>query len=300
MDNDINDIVALFCNIDDFCIAFEPQFNKWSIKDGSKKRIRKSNLILSEVMTIIVWFHASGYRTFKDYYIKEVIPHLQWAFHDLVSYNRFVELMSQALFPLCCYLMTRKGKCSGISFIDSMPIAVCHNRRINSNKVFADKAQRGKNSVDWFYGFKLHLIVNDQGELLSFRLTPGNVDDREPVPDIAKGLFGKLFGDKGYISQKLFEFLFGQGIHLVTKLKKNMKNKLMPLFDRLMLRKRAIIETINDQLKNISQIEHSRHRSVINFLVNVVSALIAYTHREKKPSLNLQFNNFGSLPAIAM
>jgi hypothetical protein len=295
-----NDIVVLFCNIDDFCIIFEPQFNKWLLKDGSKKRIRKSNLILSEVMTIIIWFHASGYRTFKDYYTKEVIPHLQWAFHDLVSYNRFVELMSQALFPLCCYLMTRKGKCSGISFIDSTPIAVCHNRRINSNKVFADKAQRGKNSVDWFYGFKLHLIVNDQGELLSFRLTPGNVDDREPVPDIAKGLFGKLFGDKGYISQKLFDLLFGQGIQLVTKLKKNMKNKLMPLFDRLMLRKRSIIETINDQLKNISQIEHSRHRSVINFLVNVVSALIAYTHKEKKPSLNLQFNNFGGLPAITM
>jgi len=295
-----NDIVALFCDVDDFCIIFEPQFNKWLIQDGSKKRTRKSNLILSEVMTITIWFHASGYRTFKDYYKKEVIPHLQWAFHHLVSYNRFVELMSQALFPLCCYLLTRKGKCSGISFIDSTPITVCHNRRIKSNKVFSDTAQRGKNSIGWFYGFKLHLIVNDQGELLAFRFTPGNVDDREPVPDIIKDLFGKLFGDRGYISQELFDLLFGQGIQLVTKLKKNMKNKLMPLFDKLMLRKRAIIETINDQLKNISQIEHSRHRSVVNFLVNIVSALIAYTHKEKKPSLNIRVNDFSSLPAIVI
>ena len=295
-----NDIISLFCDIDDFCIVFEPQFNRWLLQDGSKKRIRKSNLILSEVMTITIWFHASGYRTFKDYYKKEVTPHLQWAFHNLVSYNRFVELMSQALFPLCCYLLTRKGKCSGISFIDSMPIAVCHNRRISSNKVFSDSAQRGKNSIGWFYGFKLHLIVNDQGELLAFHFTPGNVDDRQPVPDMVKGLFGKLFGDKGYISQKLFDLLFGQGIQLITKLRKNMKNKLMPLFDKLMLRKRAIIETINDQLKNISQIEHSRHRSVTNFLVNAVSALIAYTHKEKKPSLNIRVSDFGSLPPIVV
>ena len=181
-----------------------------------------------------------------------------------------------------------------------MPIAVCHNRRINSNKVFSHAAKRGKNSVGWFYGFKVHLIVNDQGELLDFRFTPGNVDYRKPVPDIVKGIFGKLYGDKGYISQKLFNLLFDQHIQLVTKIKRNMKNKLMPLFDRLMLRKRAIIETINDQLKNISQIEHSRHRSVVNFLVNVISALIAYTHKEKKPSLNIRANDLGGLPAVVV
>ena len=78
-----------------------------------------------------------------------------------------------------------------------------------------------------------------------------------------------------------------QGIHLITKLKSNMKNKLMVMTDKLLLRKRSIIETINDQLKNISQIEHSRHRSPLNFLVNLVSGLIAYTHQPKKPSLNL-------------
>jgi hypothetical protein len=281
-----NDIIAqfieLFCGVDDFCLEFEPEFNKQLLEDGTRKRMRTSKLSLSEVMTIIIWFHQSGYRTFKDYYTREVCTHMRWAFLDLVSYNRFVELMSGALLPLCFYLCTRKGNCSGISFIDSMPIVACHNRRIRSNKVFSHVAQRGKNSVGWFYGFKIHLIVNDQGELLGFHLTPGNVDDRKPVPKMVKGVFGKLFGDKGYISQKLFNLLFTQDIQLVTKIKRNMKNKLMSSFDKLMLRKRAIIETINDQLKNISQIEHSRHRSVTNFLVNVISALIAYSHKEKK------------------
>ena len=296
------DITTLFCDVDDFRLGFEPEYNKRLLEDGIRKRIRESRLNLSEVMTITIWFHMSGYRTFKDYYIKHVCKHLRSEFPDLVSYNRFVELMPGALLPLCCYLRTRKGNCSGISFIDSMPIAVCHNRRIRSHKVFSNVAQRGKNSMGWFYGFKTHLIVNDQGELLAFRLTPGNVDDREPVPDMVKDLFGKLFGDKGYISQKLFDLLFadGVGVQLVTRLRRNMKNKLMPVFDKLMLRKRAIIETIHDQLKNISQIEHTRHRSPVNFLVNVIAALIAYTHKERKPSLNIRANDFAGLPAIVV
>lgn len=120
------------------------------------------------------------------------------------------------------------------------------------------------------------------------RFTPGNTDDRVPVPELVKGLFGKLFGDKGYISQTLFETLYADGLQLVTKLKTNMKNRLVSTFDKIMLRKRAIIESIVDQLKNISQIEHSRHRSVTNFFVNLIAGLIAYTYREKKPSLNIR------------
>lgn len=295
-----NDIVSLFCEIDDFCQVFEPELNRRLLEEGSRKRIRNQILCLSEVMTIIVWFHSSAYRTFKDYYTKEVSKHLRWAFPNLVSYNRFVELMPEALLPLCAYLQTRKGSCSGISFVDSTSIAVCHNRRINSNQVFSGVARRGKTSVDWFYGFKLHLIVNDCGELLSIKLTLGNVDDRVPVEEMSKGLFGKLFADRGYISQKLFELLFAEGIQLVTKIKTKMKNRLMLMFDKLMLRKRAIIESINDQLKNVSQIEHSRHRSVVNFLVNVVAGLIAYTHREKKPSLDIRPKEMMRLSAVVL
>jgi hypothetical protein len=280
------DILALFCDIDDFCLLFEPYWQARLL--DMRQRHRTSTLCLSEVMTIITLFHASSYRNFKAYDTGHVMKHYGGAFPRLVSYNRFVELMPSALVPLCAYLQTRKGACSGISFVDSTSLKVCHNRRSHLHKVFAGSARRGKTSVDWFYGFKLHVVINDCRELLSVRLTPGNVDDRRPVPELVKGLFGKLFGDKGYVSQALFETLFDDGLQLVTKLKMKMKNRLISRFDKIMLRKRAIIESVVDQLKNISQIEHSRHRSGANFFVNLVAGLVAYTWREKKPSLNIR------------
>lgn len=279
-------ILALFCDIDDFCLFFEPLWRKRLLE--MRQRNRAFTLCLSEVLTIIVLFHQSSYRNFKSFYTEHVMKQLAGAFPKLVSYNRFVELMPSALVPLCGYLQSRKGRCSGISFVDSTSLKVCHNRRIHSHKVFAGCARRGKTSVDWFYGFKLHLVINDCGELLNVRLTPGNTDDRRPVPELVKGLFGKLFGDKGYVSQPLFELLYDEGVQLVTKLKRGMKNRLMPLIDKIMVRKRAIIESVMDQLKNISQIEHSRHRSVANCFVNLLAGLIAYTWREKKPSLNIR------------
>lgn len=279
-------ILPLFCDIDDFCLLFEPLWRERLLQ--TRQRDRASTLCRSEVMTIITLFHASGYRNFKAYYTGHVLKHMGWDFPRLVSYNRFVELMPGALVPLCGYLQTRKGQCSGISFIDSTSLRVCHNRRIHAHKVFAGRAERGKTSVDWFYGFKLHLCINDRGELLSVQLTPGNTDDRRPVPELVKGLFGKLFGDKGYVSRPLFAALHDEGVQLVTKLKRGMKNRPMPYFDKIMLRKRAIVESVMDQLKNISQIEHSRHRSVANCFVNLVAGLIAYTWRQKRPSLNIR------------
>lgn len=173
-------------------------------------------------------------------------------------------------------------------------LAVCKNPRIHSHKVFTGLAQRGKTSTGWFFGFKLHLIFNDRGELLNLLLTPGNIDDRKPVPKMVRKLFGKLFGDKSYLSKTLRqELLRTFNIELVTGIRSNMKNTLMSLMDKILLRKRAIVETIIDQLKNISQIEHSRHRSPVNFLVNLISGLIAYCRQPKKPSLGL-----GTLPAL--
>jgi hypothetical protein len=144
----------------------------------------------------------------------------------------------------------------------------------------------------------LALVINDGGELLNLKLTPGNVDDRSPVPEMVKDLFGKLVADKGYISQKLSARLCEQKLQLLTKLKTTMKNKLLPMFDKIMLRKRAIIESVNDQLKNISQIEHTRHRSPVNFFVNLMAGLIAYTFREKKPSLKIRVKELKRLPAL--
>ena len=258
------------------------------LASGARKRQRDGQLSLSEVMTILVYFHQVRFRDFKTYYTHYVEGHLRGEFPHLVSYSRFLQLLPSALIPLCAYLKSCYGTCTGIAFIDSTPITVCHNRRISQHRVFDGLAARGKNSVDWFFGFKLHLVVNDRGELLACRLTAGNVDDRKPVPKLVKTLFGKLFGDKGYLSQALFvQLLNDYDLQLITRLKSNMKNRLMPLSDKLLLRKRAILETINDQLKNISQIEHTRHRSLVGFMVNLVCGLIAYCLQPKKPSLHL-------------
>jgi transposase len=242
-------------------------------------------------MTIMIAFHQQRYRTFKDYYTKHVCCYWQRAFPALVSYQRFVSWMPSVLLPLCAYLRSGFGRCSGISFIDSTSLKVCHNRRIKQHKVFENLAARGKTSVDWFFGFKLHLVVNDKGELLNVTLTPGNTDDRTPVPKLLRGIFGRVFGDKGYVCLKLAHLLLSTtGVQLITKLRRNMKNRLLPLSDRLLLRKRSIIETVIDQLKNISQIEHSRHRSPVNCLVNIVCGLIAYCHQPKKPSIAIDYN----------
>lgn len=279
--------VAVFCDVDDFCKAYE-EYCMHSLMMEKQKIIPRTRMALSEIMTILIMFHLSGYRTFKWYYQKHVMQHQKKDFPNLVSYNRFVEIMKYALVPLILYIVrARFVKCSGISFVDSTPVKVCDNHRIRTNRVFSEYAKRGKSSMGWFYGFKLHLIINEQGEILSFCLTSGNVDDRnEAVMDsLTKEIFGKLFADRGYISQELFEKFLKKDITLVTRAKKNMKNKLMNLYDRLMLRKRTVIESVNDFLKNICEIEHSRHRSITNFLVNLLSALAAYSFLPKKPSI---------------
>ena len=281
-------LLELFVRVDDFCQIFLPFWERKLMQDGSKKRHRAGELSISEIMTILIHFHQAHYRDFKTYYTEHVCQHLRGEFPKLVSYERFVILMPSVLGPLSAYLKSLYGRWHGISFIDSTALIVCDNHRIHNHKVFAGVAQRGKGSMGWFYGFKLHLVINDCGELLACQITPGNGDDREPVPTLSRRLFGKLIADRGYISQALFEQLLDTfGVQLITKLRKNMKNRLLPLMDKILLRKRAIIESIVDQLKNISQIEHTRHRSPTNCFINIIAGLIAYCHQPKKPSLNL-------------
>jgi hypothetical protein len=286
------DLVSIFVSFDDFCKEFEKEISARQL--GNKT---ESALSISEIGTILIAFHLSDYRHFKHFYLQHVSKYLINDFPYLVSYNRFIELIPSSLIYLICFLNRHcKGENTGISFVDSTSLKVCHNKRIPSHKVFQGLATRGKTSVDWFFGFKLHLIINDQGEILACQFTPGNIDDRVPVKNLAKNLTGYLFGDKGYIKQKLFEELYEQGLKLITKIKKNMKNFLIPVFEKIMLRKRAIIESVNDFLKNICQIEHSRHRSPANAFVNMISALIAYSFLQKKPSLNL--SDFPSIPSF--
>lgn len=286
---DILILISIFCDVDDFCKQFEPQWRKFLIENLSsvKKRTRKSELSLSEAITIVIMFHKTGYRTFKDYYSRYVISFLKPYFPKILSYSRFIHLMKTCLFPLFIFSQGCLGNCSGISFVDSTILTVCHARRISSHRVFKNFAKRGKTSTGWFYGFKLHLIINDAGEILAYMLSSGNVDDRVPVPDLSKDIFGKLFGDKGYISQELFMKLYEKGIEIVTRLKRNMKNKLMSLANKILLRSRGVIESVNNKLKACYQIEHHRHRHPLNFLVNLVSGIVAYSYDPYKPSIQL-------------
>lgn len=281
-------VTEIFCIIDEFCKFFEAENAEKLLitSDERRRRRRSASMSDSEIMTILLLFHFGSFRNFKHYYFTYIKGVLRSDFPKAVSYNRFVELEGRVFFQLMFFLNLRAfGKCTGISFVDSTMIPICHNLRRYANKVFEGIATDGKGTMGWCHGFKLHLACNDRGEIIAFVLTGANVSDKDPevFKVLAKRLYGKLFADKGYISQKLFDFLFEDGIHLVTGLRTNMKNKLMPFYDRIMLRKRYIIETINDLLKNTAQIVHSRHRSVGNFIMNLISALGAYCFFENKP-----------------
>lgn len=278
------DITALFCKVDDFMQVFMRDYMKRLLPEENA-RLKNSSMSLSEIMTILIYFHVSGYRHLKTYYRHYIPTVLKSEFPKILSYNRFVELERAVSIPMICFLRSITGKETGVYFVDSTSLAVCHNLREKANKVFKNIAAKGKTSTGWFYGFKLHLICNDRGEIVRFALTKGNIDDRVPVPCLSGELKGVIVGDRGYIKAELFKELFERGLRLLTRIKSNMKNKLMPMIDKLLLRKRSIIETINDQLKNISQIEHTRHRSPINFLVNLFSGLVAYQMSPKKPSI---------------
>lgn len=288
----LDKITDIFYSVDEFCKEFDrvKEGHVVSETSGKNRRNRAFGLSDSEVITILIIFHTGQFRNIKHFYNHYVLVHMQKDFPRAVSYNRFVELQRKAVLPMAVFLKTCcLGDCTGISFIDSTPLKICHPKRERSNKVFRGLAAKGQCSIGWFIGFKLHLIINDRGEVLDFMLTQGNVDDRDPLKSktFHDRIFGKLVGDKGYISKTLFEQLFIDGVHLITKLRKNMKNCLMHIHDKILLKKRALIETVNDELKNICQIEHTRHRSFDNFIANMISALIAYSFFPKKPSLNL-------------
>lgn len=291
-------LVTLFCIVDEFCKEFYPEWEKILMTQGLKKRCRPSQIAPSEIMTIFIYFHILRFRDFKTYYTRYVTPHLKEYFPFLPSYSHMVNLLKSVLVPLCALLQTLCGEKTGIYFIDSTILKACHIKREKQHRVFNGIAKKAKSTIGWFFGFKLHLVINDKGELMAVKLTAANVDDRKPVPNLVKHLVGKLFGDKGYLSQELFEKLFENGLQLVTRLKKNMKNKLMPVIDKILLRKRSLIETVNDQLKNISQIEHTRHRSIWNFMVNILGALVAYCLQPKKPSLNLSTQEKNTMLAL--
>lgn len=279
----MNDITELFCFVDDFCKQFQPLWKDKLKEFRQIQRHRESNLSLSEILTIILFFQQTPYTCFKHYYVW-IQKNMNDCFPNLVSYSRFVRLKAKAFVPLYFLFLVTKGQCDGVSFIDATSLKVCKNQRIHRHKVFQGWAQRGKTSMGFFFGFKLHAIINTSGEIIDIYLSAGDVDDRKPVISMSKNLFGQIFGDRGYVSELIETCLKAFGISFFAKPKKNMKKSMNPI-QKTLLKKRCLIETVFGEIKRRTSIEHSRHRSIWNFFTNILSSLVSYNIAPNKPKI---------------
>lgn len=284
----ILNIIKLFVKVDDFVKIHE---KKSKLLINSKKCVtRTPELSDSEIITILVYFHESGSKNFKEYYKNNIKYCLRSYFPKAVSYTRFLELQTRVLGLMHSFLMSLiKNNAREYNYIDSTKIRVCHNKRIPNHKVFQGFAQRGKSTMGWFFGFKLHLIINDIGDIVDVVLTPGNKNDAKVVELMKSPLYGFLFGDKGYLSKKNEEIFAKKGVKYVTYKRKKMKDKRNDFYKYIGLKKRSVIETVNSILKEQLSLEHTRHRSIVGFFRHILSTLIAYQLREKKPKIKRDF-----------
>ena len=271
-------LVAIFCEIDDFCKELDKNMPQPLLTGPTKShRGPACCLSVSEIMTIQILFQMVGYRNFKTFYTGFLQIYWKQYFPKSPSYQRFVELMSRAIFPLTLFAQVKGGKKTGIYYIDGSCLPVCHIKRSKRNRVFKEIADYGT-SVGWFFGLKIHLVINNFGELIAFKITRGNVSDSTAAKSLLAALEGLAFGDKGYIGKKLFDELFKNGLKLITRKRKNMKEKLvLNSYENQLLNQRNLIETIFDCLKHKYHVWHTRHRSMLNAMTNLMAALAAYT-----------------------
>ena len=273
-----NQLTSIFCQLDDFCNeleAYEPQ----NLLPGPSqdKRGPEAGLCASEIMTILVMFHQIRFRDFKMFYTNFVRVYWREYFPHLPSYPRFVTLIKRALLPMTLFVQINSGKRTGIYYIDSSCLPVGHIKRSKRHKTFDQIAEYGRTSVGWFFGLKLHIVTNDLGELMAFKITKGNRHDGKEAGFLLRQLEGLAFGDKGYLGKKLFQALWERGLKLITRKRKNMKPNILSAQEQQLLDQRGIIETVIGHLKYHYQIWHTRHRCVINAMTHLVSALAAYT-----------------------
>lgn len=283
-------LTIIFFHADNFCKQIEKQLAVKLLISSDAVRKKAFKMTSAEVMTISIYYHCSGYKTFKEYYEKHVLIYMTKEFPNLVSYTQFLELRSRMVFFIFIFTQIFQKPCTGVSFIDSFPLKVCHVRRTSSHKTFKGIARKGKTSMGWFFGFKLHTVINHLGEIVAFALTPGNIADNNStlLTKITKKLWGKLFGDRGYlINSELFKKLYLDGLQVITRVRSNMENKLMLLADKIILNQRGVVESAGNLLKNTFSLEHTRHRSVLGFFTHVFSAIAAYNFHPNKPSVRL-------------
>jgi hypothetical protein len=271
-------LVEDFCQFDDFCQAFGPHWQARLLSQEAqpaKKRGPQAGLADSEIMTILVLYHSSQFRNFRTFYEGVVLTLLRSAFPKAPSYARFIAVTKHVWVPLTVFLLTRMGRRTGLYYIDSTPLPVCHPRRINRHKVFAGLAERGKTSLGWFFGFKLHLVFNHERQIVALTLTPGNVNDTTPVPQLTQDLIGKLFGDKAYVGKDLAHKLLRRGLVLMTRVRRNMKRLPLSFLDKALLNGRNIVETIIGHIKEFSSLRLPKHRSVFNAFTHLTAAIVA-------------------------
>lgn len=280
------DITKIYYFVSEFCKIYE-DWEKHQLLPSSRHRNRAGKLALSELLTIIICYHFSGYKCFKYFYLCDILVKNKSAFRESLSYNRFVQLMPTLTAPLYLMIHMLRGEETGVYFMDATTLSVCHNKRISRNKVFKNLAERGKSTMGWFFGFKLHIIINHKGQIMAIKISKGNADDRKFAEELTSNLKGLVAADKGYISKELFKKLYARGLKLLTGIRKTMKNILMPLQEKIILRKRFLVETTFDLMKNIANLSHTRHRSPANFFVNTLATVVAF-QLSKFSTKNLQ------------
>jgi len=290
-------LIAMYIEIDDLLKEFELYRSNLLKAENLRHRkpTRTTGLSPSEVCTVIAGYQLSGYKNFQYYYCLFFANGRSDMFPKAPSYSRFVELITRALPCMVLWSMFKSAASqrTGTYIVDSKKLQVCHVKRTNSNKVFKGWAAKGKTSCGWFFGLKIHLVINNLGEIVKFAITPGNIADNnhELLRSLFKGLEGKCVGDKGY-QTKLFEEFLNLGLHLIVKPKKNMASKLAQTEDLRLLAKRGVIESVNDILMSVCDIEHSRHRSPFNAMAHICASIVAYQHLEQKPSTNSKVRPF--------
>ena len=288
--------IALFCCLDD-CARLVEDWERHHLIPSNGQRRRAGKLSLGEMLSIMVLFHISAYKAFKPFRLYGLSQEYGNCFGELPTHSRFVSLKPRLLLPFYLLLHYFRGEKTGIYFADSTKLAVCHNARISRNRVFPGMAKRGRTTMGWFLGFKLHLLINHNGQIMAFRITDGSRDDRKPLEDMTAALQGKIFADQGHVSKSLLERLWQRGLHLVTSIRRNMKNDLIPMLDKALVPKRFIIETLFDKVKASMGLAHTRHRSTSNPFLHILSSLAAYTLAQPKGNIgNIGIHN--TMPTI--
>jgi hypothetical protein len=275
---------TIFTIVDDFCEIYEGWTRNKLITNG-KQRNRGGKLSLSEALSIMIFYHFSEFKHFKIYYHHFVLNG-NW-FKNPPCYDRFIQIIPSLFLPIIMMMHYLSGRKTGIYYVDSTHFAVCKNVSISNHKTFEGLASRGHSSIDWFYGFKLHMIINDKSEIVAIKITQGNIDDRQAFEEmvIKKNLKGKCYADRGYLSKDLFARLYRKGLMLITDIKRNMKNYLLPILDKILHRKRFIIETIFGYIKEHFNLRPNKHRSPVNFFASLFAALVAFQIKPLKPHI---------------